>query len=412
MSKSKPPSSAHEAVIAHGSQRAAAEAMGISRATLRRRIGKLKQTRGGGKAQEAPAPGVTVELLKRENRELRDRLKRAESSALTDEAVKERIFRMVNTPAAPPPAWLTAQPRKRGKVVGVPTLMISDVHHGERVDPKQLEGLNSFDMETSRRRLRTAVDVTISLLRNEFSRIEYPGIVVALAGDMVGGSIHPELLATSDARDAKVLVDLQETLYACILRLADEFGRVFLPCVSGNHGRLTHKMWAKDRNFTNADWILYQWLRSRFIDDKRVTFFIPDGAEAYYRIFNHRYLLKHGDSYRGGDSIIGPLGPLARGDAKTRAQRSEVGLPFDTQLTGHFHRLIMLRRFISNGTLKGVDEYSMQSGYAYEEPLQALWITDSSRGITFQMAVQVERSIRRGRVDDWVSVKPDAGWSP
>lgn len=393
-----PIAEAVEALRTYGSQRAAAKALGIARSTMQERLAKAER----GVLTEVGE----LERLRLQNRYLQEQNKALRTAALTDEAVKQNIFRLVNTPASPPPRWLTASPKKRGRVVGVPTLLVSDIHFGERVSAAQINGLNEYTMEIARRRLQTMVDVTISLLRNEFSRIEYPGMVLALAGDMVSGSIHPELVAINEARDAKVLRDLQEILHACISRLAGEFGRLFIPCVTGNHGRLTQKTWAKDRNFTNADWILYQWLRSRFADDKRVTFYVADGADAYYRVFNHRYLLCHGDAFKGGDGIIGALGPLARGDAKKRARNSEVGLDYETMICGHWHRLLMLRRMICNGSVKGVDEWSYQMGFPYEEPLQALWITDSRRGITFQMAVQVERATKRQAVSEWVSVKP------
>jgi hypothetical protein len=77
------------------------------------------------------------------------------------------------------------------------------------------------------------------------------------------------------------VLDLWGTLVWCVETLAEEFGKVFVPCVSGNHGRNTHKIQNKNRNFTNFDWLLYQFLNKRFENDKRVTFFIPEGSDAY-----------------------------------------------------------------------------------------------------------------------------------
>jgi hypothetical protein len=55
----------------------------------------------------------------------------------------------------------------------------------------------------------------------------------------------------------------------CINTLADAFGRVFVPCVTGNHGRNTHKIRAKGRNFTSVDWLIYQMLEMQFAGDAR-----------------------------------------------------------------------------------------------------------------------------------------------
>jgi hypothetical protein len=57
-----------------------------------------------------------------------------------------------------------------------------------------------------------------------------------------------------------------------IEHLSDEFGRVFVPCVTGNHGRTSRKPRAKRRNHTNVDWLLYNMLALQFAKDKRVAF--------------------------------------------------------------------------------------------------------------------------------------------
>jgi hypothetical protein len=108
----------------------------------------------------------------------------------------------------------------------------------------------------------------------------------------------------------------------------------------GNHGRLTHKMRAKGRNFTSVDWLIYQMLAMHFKDDADTTFYIPDGSDALYRVYNHRYLLTHGDQFRGGDGMIGMLGPIMRGDHKKRSRNMQINMAYDTMMIGHWHQLI------------------------------------------------------------------------
>ena len=61
-------------------------------------------------------------------------------------------------------------------------------------------------------------------------------------------------MATNEREIMPTLLDVHGLLIWCIETLAKEFGRVFVPCVTGNHGRNTHKIRAKGRNFTNFDW--------------------------------------------------------------------------------------------------------------------------------------------------------------
>jgi frataxin-like iron-binding protein CyaY len=394
------------AVAQHGSEAEAARALGIPRETLRGRVAKARMlgVKPGGVVTAAGASEVDVALLRDQVRTLQAQLREARAERLDEEYVKRQIVGLAEAKVEPP-EWLVRVP-KRGRVTGVPTLLVSDLHWGERVSAAEVAGLNSYDIGIAQRRMRTMIETTIGLLKERFANPEYPGIVMACAGDFVGGDIlHDELLATNEDSIMPVVLDLWGVLVWCIKTLADEFGNVFVPCVTGNHGRSTKKLWAKRRNATNFDWLIYQFLAKHFEGDKRVSFLIPDGPDAYYRIFEHRYLLCHGDAFKGGDSIIGALGPLARGDAKKRGRNSQVGMDYDTMVCGHWHQLLQLRRLICNGSLKGLDEYAYSMNFPIEEPLQALWLTSPRRGITFSMPVQVEQQRAAEPTAPWVSVK-------
>jgi len=179
---------------------------------------------------------------------------------------------------------------------------------------------------------------------------------------------------------------------------------VFLPCVSGNHGRDTRKIWSKDRHATSFDWLLYILLAKHFEGDKRVTFLIPDGPDALYSIYGYRYLLTHGDQFRGGDGVIGALGPIIRGDHRKRSRNSQVDMAYDTMLLGHWHQYMHLTRLIVNGSLKGYDEYAYNNNFPFEPPQQALWVTHPRHGITYRMPVKLSESTPKADTP-WVSWK-------
>ena len=201
----------------------------------------------------------------------------------------------------------------------------------------------------------------------------------------------------------EALIDLRDCMVNCIKNMADEFGAVFIPAVAGNHGRLDRKPVAKGRAYTNWDWLLYQLLDKAFHDDSRVQFLIPSGPDANYRIYGHRFLLSHGDQFRGGDGMIGHLGPLVRGDHKKRSRNNQIGMGYDTLMVGHFHTLMMGTRFITNGSLIGYNEYAYQGNFGFEEPQQALFITHKDRGITWRMPICLNDDSKE-TAGDWVSV--------
>jgi hypothetical protein len=388
----------------NGSPSKVAHRLGVDARNVQSRRRAIEARRGirlnvvtDGRAINQAPPEVSA--LQDEVRELRAKIAAAEKASLSDEYVKRKILGLADAPSNPP-QWLNPGRVAKGGA-HVPTLMLSDMHWGERVYPTQVNGVNEYDIAIAQKRLRSAIERTVDLCLHHMVTPDYPGIVLALGGDCLSGDIHEELSETNDVPVMPALLDLRDCLVWAIGRLAEEFGRVFIPCVTGNHGRNTRKPRAKGRNFTNFDWLLYQILARHFEADQRVQFYIPDGSDAHWTVFGHRYCMTHGDQFRGGDGMIGALGPIIRGDHKKRSRNGQIDLGYDTLLMGHFHQLTMLQRLIVNGSLKGYDEYAASGNFGYEPPQQALWLTHSERGITFSMPVHVEER-RKPASQKWV----------
>lgn len=388
-----------DAVREHGNISQAARALKIPRGTLHSR---LEDAHSRGVTASVTVPD-RVDSLKREVKSLQAQLKAAEKERLDTNYVRTYIFGLAEADPKPPKWLLKPQTDKPG-APGVPCMMWSDWHWGEVVRAAEVNGANAFDAAIARDRARQLLQTTIDLLKNYTVNPNYPGIVLNLGGDMVTGDIHEELTITNDMPIMPTVIDLFGVLAECIETLADEFGNVFVPCVTGNHGRNTKKIQHKQRAFTSFDWLIYQLLDRHFWNDRRVTFYIPDAADAFYKVYNHRYLLTHGDQFRGGDGIIGPIGPIMRGDNKKRSRDSQMGRDYDTMVIGHFHQLMMLPRLIVNGSLKGYDEYAFAGNFPFEPPAQALWLTHPELGMTISMPVYADRKPYKGKAPDWVSV--------
>jgi hypothetical protein len=341
--------------------------------------------------------------------EAQDRIKQLESMAfseqeekLTADYIKRKIIKLKDSEPKVP-KWLLKTSTKK-KFAGVPTLFASDWHWGEIVDPNQINGVNEYNLTIAQNRAKQMIEKAIDLLKNHVAHTDYPGIVYVLGGDMVSGDIHEELMATNEKEIMPTVIDLFGVLIWCIETLANEFGNVFVPCVSGNHGRNTHKIRAKGRNFTSFDWLLYQFLAKHFENDKRIQFLIPDGPDAYYSVYGHKYLLTHGDQFRGGDGVIGALGPIIRGDHRKRSRNAQIDMSYDTMIIGHWHQLIQLERLIVNGSLKGYDEYAYSNNFGFEPPRQAMWLTHPEYGITFSIPIYVDKQKKEFNME-WISWK-------
>lgn len=382
-------------------QNEAAKLLGIARGTFNHRY-RCAVDRGF-----KPTSDVIEkhdETLQYKIQTLETQLSAYKRNELNDRYVRKQIFGLAET-SAKPPTWLLSNSIAKSSP-GVPTLLCSDWHWGEVIDQEQVNGVNEYNLEIAHNRSKRLIERTIDLLNNHMVNPKYPGIVMALGGDMVSGDIHDELKETNEIPLIPAVVDLYGVLIWCIETLADKFGKVFVPCVSGNHGRNTIKIRAKDRAYTSFDWLTYVLLEKHFHKDKRVTFSIPSGPDAYYRIYGHRYLLTHLDQFRGGDSMIGALGPLTRGDHKKRSRNMQIDMAYDTMLGGHWHQLIQLKRLIVNGSLCGYNEYAYANNFPFEQPKQGLWITHKDHGITFSMPVNVSETVeRKEHSESWVSIK-------
>jgi hypothetical protein len=370
----------------NGSIRASSKALKISRSTMRRR---LKRAAVVG-LMPPHQPEFTRDdkfYYQAKIAQLSKELNQIKKHNITTEEVRKQIYGIAGLDAQVPD-WVL-RPRSVGQTISVPTATLSDTHWSEIVNPQQVMGVNSFNMTIGRKRIQNWVDRVIDLLINHINNPNYPGLILALLGDMVSGTIHEELAKTNEV---PILASVQ-----------DVFGRVFIPCVPGNHGRLGKKVPSKNYAWENWDWHLYCILEKHFENDDRIQFLVSDGEDLQYKVYSWTYRITHGAQFRGGDGIIGPLGPIFRGDTKKRAQARDAGLEYDILVLGHFHRIMMLRRVMANGAIKGFDEYAMKNNFPYEPPQQALWVTHPKWGITFQFAVRADEAASREDRGDWVS---------
>ena len=371
-------------VAEHGGMlHVAARKAGIPHSTLQNRYTK-GLSRGfvpGGKVE---APDLQMEI-----RRLEAELAQARKAKFDIDVVKNEILKLRDE-FQDPPDW-TLKSKKPNSSAGVATLFLSDLHWGEIVFPSQVNGVNEYNLDIAAKRLTTVVEHAVDLVKNHVTNKGYPGIVVFLGGDMVSGNIHQELKETNEEPIMPVVLILAEQLLQKLRALADEFRRVHVAGVYGNHGRNTFKPTAKHSAFESFDWLIYRLLRWKLEGDSRFTWNIPDGSDAMVEVYGHRYLLTHGDQFRGGDGVIGALGPIIRGDHKKRSRNGQIDLEYDTLCIGHWHQLVQMQRVIVNGSLKGYDEYAYKSNFPYEPPRQALWLTHPEMGITFSMPVYADR---------------------
>lgn len=303
------------------------------------------------------------------------------------EKIKQLIHECDQSPS--PPKWLTS--KTSGTNTGIPTLFCSDWHWDEVVVANQVNGVNAFNRSIAIKRAQTLFTKTSDLLIHHMANPKYDRLVIALGGDMLSGNIHEELRETNESPISKSIVALLDILIAGIDFLLPHFKFIEVNAVPGNHGRWDHRPRFKNRVFENYEWLLYQFLIRHYRGNDQIYFNIADGADLLYKIYDTRYLLTHGDQFKGGTGIAGALSPLMLGDARKRKRSMATNQLYDYMLMGHWHQMFFFKGIIVNGSLKGFDEYAFQNNYDFELPTQALWVTHPTWGITARWPVYLEK---------------------
>lgn len=286
-------------------------------------------------------------------------------------------------------------PPKGKSNAGVPTLFNSDWHVGEVVEADRVNYLNSYDVDTAKRRITRLYNTTLEVLLHHQAGMSYDGIVLSFGGDMFSGNIHEELRATNDRPVTECLFDLAERISDAILMVAGEFPGVYVPAVSGNHGRIDPRASSKLAQTDNYDYWLYRMVemqvQAKMGAKCNVEFDIAKSPDLTYSLYGTGYLLTHGDQSNTSTNSDGFWPAMSRMAAQRQERAASGREPsFDYMTVGHYHRYGTVGNVIVNGSLKGYCDWAYRNSFAFEHPVQALWITHPDHGITSHIPIYGE----------------------
>jgi hypothetical protein len=133
---------------------------------------------------------VSRENLSKRTKELKDA--REEIQKLTR---KIEIFSDINTQRIDPQKVFLPGSSKKG--TGIATVLHSDVHLDECVEPAEIGFVNAYSREIADARLDKFFKSIVRLSRDYIAGINIEALVFAMGGDMISGIIHEELAATN-----------------------------------------------------------------------------------------------------------------------------------------------------------------------------------------------------------------------
>lgn len=331
----------------------------------------------------------------------------AREEATRLEHLAEKLGGIRDVPYRIPDFLQPSAPARRGKsVIGA---LLSDIHMGEVIAAEEIQGINAFDAEICRQRLRRYFAAVCTVGLRWASDTDCLGAVVAFAGDLISGDIHEELRITNDLTAHEQVQAMVEEGAHGIRTLLEAFGRVHVIGVPGNHGRNTPKPTAKLYARLSYDMMVVAMLQREFAGNDRVTFQCSAAKDQMTPIFGRTLFTTHGDKIgtKGGMGFAGPMLPIVRGAKKIEAQQASVGRKPDLIQFGHYHTTGNPGDVLSNGSVPGYSEYGDDLRAVVEPPQQWMYLLHDRWWLRERMPVQLEEPA----LPEKPRVRVPVGWS-
>lgn len=288
----------------------------------------------------------------------------------------------------------------------------SDWHAGEVVDPKQVEGLNAYNMSIMAGRIWNMIRGTLRIIELNKSIFNIDTLNIDMLGDMLNGEIRDELLETNEMPILPVVMSTAYLTAQAIAMLASHFSKIRITCLVGNHGRRQQQYQFKNKVLNNFDALFYHitsLFLSKYIDEGIIEFNISQSSECIIVRAGWAFLLGHSDHIRGWSGIpwygfqrdnakqqrirklrsvlstntdtIQPASELDGAIVNMKTARSVYG--YDYRECGHWHTMSIVDDWttIINSSLVGTNEFSLNKLHAVSQPAQTLAFVSEKYGL-------------------------------
>lgn len=303
-------------------------------------------------------------------------------------AKEEELAAFKAMPSSPKPISVPSKVNAKQRKA-VATLLCSDWHIEEEVDPATVNGLNAYNLEIAAKCITRLAEGFSWMLTDP--RFDVRTAVVALLGDLLSGYIHPELVEGNllSPQEAQIwLIDHIEGMLRQILATTD-LERIIVPCHSGNHGRATEKQRVSSREANSNEQVVYQTLKRLFRGEPRIEFHIASGEWSEIDAMGFTLAFTHGDSFQYGGGVGGISIPIRRG-----ISRQFQGRKIHQFNMGHFHQRQDFGDIQINGSMIGYGPYSQRIHAPFEPRQQSFYLIDSERGKCLSAPIWLDDSTK------------------
>lgn len=254
----------------------------------------------------------------------------------------------------------------------IAVVLASDWHIEEEIKSEWVNGLNSYNLEIAKKCAELFFQNTLKLVEKERAQTTIDTLVVALLGDFITGRLHEENLDTAQLQPIEASIMVENMLISGIQYLLDHSDlRLIIPCHSGNHARISHKVHFSVEKGLSLEYIVYKHIASYFKNNPRVRFILSDSYLSYLDLGGYTICFQHGHGIKYG----GAYGGITTAVVK-RVRIWEQSQHADLYCFGHHHTQFDGGFFIANGSMIGYGARGLALAYGYEPRMQQFFLVN------------------------------------
>jgi predicted phosphodiesterase len=338
-------------------------------------------------------------LQSKRNIQKNKRLLEKENRILTDQnELLKQVIDVVDelrSNASPQKAGIFRRQKKTHRLrEGCALAIGSDWHVAEKVDSSKVEYKNEYSLSIFDKRVSRFFNGFCDLIEMQKQTFLINDIVLILAGDIITGYIHEELMETSELSPIMASRYAQKSIVKGINTILDahpDIAKLHVWCVHGNHGRTTKKLRIGTGAENSYEHLMYLTLSDLFEGNEQVEFAITDGETMRLPVYDFFIRIAHGYQVNYRDGVGGIFVPLNK-----KIKNWETYGKADITCIGHYHDYQSLEYAVVNGSLIGCNPFSLSKGYVYTPPRQAFFMVDKKRCKCMSTPIWVDEIISEG----------------
>jgi predicted MPP superfamily phosphohydrolase len=264
-------------------------------------------------------------------------------------------------------------------------IQISDCHFGKLILPSTINGLNEYNPDIAKKRMKNLANNSLKLIKKERNDIKIDNLVLILGGDFIENSQlheHSEMSTSMSPLEEVLFAREQLSNFIKFISENGDFKKIIVPCTRGNHSRHTKKMVAGLDHRLNYEAMLYKILEQDFSSDL-FEWYAPESEITEFKVYDTPMRAFHGERIRSAGGIGGMTISLNK-----FVMRMDQIKPASYNFMGHYHNYSFPNsRTTANGSVCGMDAYAYGLGCDYQPPIQAFQLFDKNRGMTIKAPI-------------------------